>query len=50
MKEYSNGDNEQPTTCPECGTRTEWYGGDERQFHTCKNGCPSFIVIFEEEE
>lgn len=34
--------NDQPTTCPKCGCRTEWTG-ENPQFHICICGF-SFLV------
>ena len=38
MDTFLNGDNDQPTCCPYCGNRTDFYElSDERQIHRCLN-------------
>jgi tRNA(Ile2) C34 agmatinyltransferase TiaS len=37
---------DQPTTCPECGRRTEWIGGSP-QHHKCS--CGSEFLVEEDE-
>lgn len=46
-------DNDQPTTCPKCGVRTDWIEIDnDRFFHTCldKECNYQFIGEFETDE
>lgn len=38
---------DQPTTCPNCGQRTEWIG-EEPQHHSC--ACGYQFLVFEDED
>jgi hypothetical protein len=38
---------DQPTTCPECGRRTEWVGEDP-QIHLCV--CGYHFLVYEDED
>jgi hypothetical protein len=38
---------DQPTTCPECGRRTEWFGEDP-QIHLCI--CGYHFLVYEDED
>ena len=45
---HLNGDNDQPTTCPKCGSRTEFNILDlERQKHRCKDSDCGYEFILE---
>lgn len=49
---YINGDNEQPTTCPKCGSRTGFEQiADDKQQHECLNSdCRyEFFLDFDDE-
>lgn len=45
---------DQPTTCPYCGVRTDWYDfthtNARMQIHFCENKDCSKVLIFEENE
>jgi transposase-like protein len=48
---YINGDNSQPTTCPKCGSRTEFEEiSEDKQQHKCLNCEYEFFLDFEEED
>lgn len=38
---------DQPTTCPDCGRRTEWFGEDP-QIHLCV--CGYHFLVYEDED
>ena len=38
---------DQPTTCPDCGRRTEWFG-EEPQIHLCV--CGYHFLVYEDED
>lgn len=48
---YSNGDNEQPTVCPMCGTHTEFSDMEKgQQLHTCLNEQCNYQFILDLED
>ena len=48
---FTNGDNDQPTTCPDCGGRTEFKQIDETlQWHTCISCGFIFNLEFKKEK
>lgn len=47
---YHNGDNDQPTTCPICGSRTEFIDvTNSQQIHECLCCGYKFYKYFDEE-
>lgn len=48
---YCNDNNDQPTTCPKCGARTEFENiADDKQQHKCLSCRYEFFLDFDEDE
>ena len=57
IDQYSMGDNDQPTTCPKCGSRTDFLEAQAQQVHTWQvhtclsRGCRyTFIMVAETDQ
>jgi transposase-like protein len=50
LEVFTNGDNEQPTTCPYCGARTDFIEIDNfKQQHKCLSCKYEFFMDFDED-
>ena len=52
MDIYTNGDNDQPVECPECGSRTDFvpvFVMDNPELHTCLGCDYRFIMEYDDE-